>query len=87
MSTRLQRKHWDSAYFNLKRSGGLPDLFDNTVKGTLRLNDHEYDSLLELLEDPDTGEMSPGKLDLLYAEKPTYAQKRELVTLIQTVIR
>jgi hypothetical protein len=45
--SRLSRKNRTNSECGIKTSGGVTDLFDNTIKTVWRINDQEYDSILE----------------------------------------
>lgn len=62
-----------------KHSGGMFDLFDNQIKVAYRINDDEYDHLCEIMTDEES--------DVFITEKPTYAQKRQMIHLLNKYLK
>ena len=76
--SRLLRKNRTNSECDIKTSGGITDLFDNTIKSVWRINDQEYDSILEKMTDEE--------MDLFIKEVPTFQEKRKLLLLIEKYI-
>lgn len=72
---RIERKD-KMTYGNIgyKQSGGVFDLFDNQIKTAYRINDAEYDHLCEVMTDDES--------EIFITENPTFAQKRQMIQLL-----
>ena len=68
--TRISRRHITEAEMGLK-PGGVTDLFDNTFKATLRINDDEYDYICE--------QGSDEELNILLTENITFEAGRKVI--------
>ena len=64
---RLSRKNRTNSDCGIKSKGGITDLIDNAMKSTWRINDKEYDFLLERMTD--------SEISLFLTETPTFAEK------------
>lgn len=47
--SRINRRNWTDNQMGIVSSGGLFDLFDNTLKQLLRVTDDEFDHLIEYM--------------------------------------
>lgn len=74
MNARLIRRNRTPDDVGLKSSGGMLDLFDNTIKEIFRVNDDEYDYLCDNMTDDELG--------LLIKDEFTYQEKRQLITIM-----
>lgn len=72
---RIERRHITNGEIGYKSAGGLFDLFDNAVKSFARINDEQYDFILERAED--------NEMDLLIKEEYSFAEKRQLITMLE----
>lgn len=72
---RLLRKNVDS---ECKNQGGLLDLFDNQVKLIFRINNHQYDGILNIATDEE--------LDILTTECKSFKDKRLLIITLENLI-
>lgn len=72
--SRINRKKWQGDAFGILSRGGMFDLFDNMIKLSYRITDDEYDSFIEVATDEE--------MDLFVTDKPTFAQKREMIRLL-----
>lgn len=78
--SRITRRNWTSQDMGLKGSGGLTDLFDNAVKGGLRINDAEYDLLCEKLSDEE--------MEFLIPTSGTgFTQRRRIIEILNRYIK
>lgn len=73
--TRLERRNWTQDQIGIKSQGGLFDFFDNAIKEIYRITDDEYDHLCSVMTDEET--------QLLVTENMTYAQKKQILTLLK----
>lgn len=73
---RLNRKTRTNKDIGYVHSGGIFDLFDNHVKSLCRINDAEYDFILDHATD--------AELNLLVKETLSFAEKKTLLLLLQT---
>jgi hypothetical protein len=76
--SRLSRKNRTNSECGIKTSGGVTDLFDNTIKTVWRINDQEYDSILEKMTDEE--------MDLFIKENPTFYEKRKMIILVERLL-
>jgi len=76
--SRLSRKNWTADMVGLKSKGGMLDLFDNEVKSFLRITDDEMDYMCEFATDDE--------LDLVTNSKLSFAEKRNLINLLNTKV-
>lgn len=74
IKTRIERRNLTYEDIGYKHSGGIFDLFDNSVKENLRINDKEYDYICEKATDDE--------LKLVSKEKLSYKEKRELLNTL-----
>lgn len=74
MNARLDRKKRTCEDVGIKSSGGMFDLFDNAIKETFRVNDAEYDFIVENATDDE--------LEFLITENMRYDQKRQVIKLL-----
>jgi hypothetical protein len=72
---RIERRNITNGEIGYKSAGGLFDLFDNAVKSFARINDEQYDFILERAED--------NEMDLLIKEEYSFAEKRQLITMLE----
>lgn len=72
---RLLRKNFNS---ECKNQGGLLDLFDNQVKLIFRINNKQYDSILNITTDEE--------LDILTKECKSFKDKRILIITLENLI-
>lgn len=76
--SRLSRKNRTNRECDIKSSGWITDLLDNVVKETWRINDQEYDFILERMTD--------SEMDLFLKENPTFAEKRKMIILVERLL-
>ncbi len=76
--SRLSRKNRTNSECNIRNSGGITDLFDNTIKSIWRINDTEYDFILDKMTDTE--------MELFISEKPTFTQKRQMLRLVERLL-
>lgn len=76
--SRLSRKNRTNTDCNIRNSGGITDLFDNTIKSIWRINDSEYDFILDKMTDTE--------MELFISEKPTFTQKRQMLRLVERLL-
>lgn len=76
--TRMERNKRTYGDIGYKSSGGMTDLFDNVLKLAYRLNDQEYDTFCEKASDEE--------ISLLLTEDPTFAEKREILKILQKYV-
>ena len=76
--SRINRRKWSVEELGLKSSGGLMDLFDNQIKSAYRINDAEYDKM--------ASEMNDDEMKLFVTEKPTFAEKRAMINLLNKFV-
>jgi hypothetical protein len=74
MNARLVRRKRTCEDVGIKSSGGMFDLFDNAIKEFLRINDEEYDFLIENATD--------SELDLLLKQEFTYGEQKEIIRIL-----
>ena len=79
--SRLARKNrLDIVFVN---KGGLMDFFDNQMKSLYRVNDKEYDYILNIAcSDEEKGD--DRFMGLLVNEKPTFSESKELLIRIDS---
>jgi hypothetical protein len=75
---RLLRKNRTKSECGIKTSGGITDLIDNTIKSVWRINDQEYDSILEKMTDEE--------MDLFLTENPTFEEKKKMIILVEGLL-
>lgn len=68
---RLSRKNRTDEDLGILSSGGIFDLFDNSVKFAFRINDEELDYLCKSLPEEE--------LDLMVKDDYTFSEKRKLL--------
>ncbi len=76
--SRLSRKNRTNSECNIRNSGGITDLFDNTIKSIWRINDTEYDFILDKMTDTE--------MELFISENPTFTQKRQMLRLVERLL-
>jgi hypothetical protein len=76
--SRLSRKNRTNSECGIKSSGGITDLFDNMVKSLWRIDDEEYDFIIERMTD--------SEMDLFLKESPTFAEKRKMIILVERLL-
>jgi hypothetical protein len=79
--SRLSRKNRTYGDIGHKSSGGIMDLFDNEVKSAFRINDEEYDYLIEKMSDDELG---------LFVGKPeglNFSEKRSLINIVEGYLK
>lgn len=76
--SRLSRKNRTNSECNIRNSGGITDLFDNTIKSIWRINDSEYDFILDKMTDTE--------MELFVSENPTFTQKRQMLRLVERLL-
>ena len=76
--SRLSRKNRTNSECNIINSGGITDLFDNTIKSIWRINDSEYDFILDKMTDTE--------MELFISENPTFTQKRQMLRLVERLL-
>ncbi len=76
--SRLSRKNRTNSDCNIRNTGGITDLFDNTIKSIWRINDTEYDFILDKMTDTE--------MELFISEKPTFTQKRQMLRLVERLL-
>jgi hypothetical protein len=72
--SRLSRKNRTCEDLGVLTQGSMLDLFDNSIKQVFRINDKEYDTLLD--------KMSEDELNTVLIENQTFSQKRETLTIL-----
>ena len=72
---RLLRKN---IYTQCKSKGGLLDLFDNEIKLIFRINDEQYDAILNIATDEE--------LDVLTNKCKSFKDKRILINTLENLI-
>jgi hypothetical protein len=77
--SRINRVNWLAKDMGIKSKGGLLDLVDNQIKVVYRINDDEFDYLC--------GVMSDDELDIFVTDKPTIADKRKMIELLNKHIK
>lgn len=76
----LNRKSWltdDSNPMGIKGRGGLNDIFDDSIKGSYRITDDEYDFICEHATDE--------ILNLVIKDNLTFTQKRKLLVYLNSI--
>jgi hypothetical protein len=73
--SRCKRKFRPYEDLKIKSSGGMLDLFDNTIKEVYRITDAEYDYLAENLTD--------GEMSYFVAEKLSFSEKKQCLRIVQ----
>lgn len=76
--SRLSRKNRKYSQLKIKTSGGMTDLIDNVFKETWRINDEEYDRILNKMTDEE--------MLLFLTENPTFKQKKQIITLVERLL-
>jgi len=76
---RIERRKWTNGQIGLKSSGGITDLFDNAIKGNLRINDEEYDFICENMTDEE--------MDLICKEELSISEKRKLLITLEKYLK
>jgi hypothetical protein len=76
--SRLSRKNRTNYECDIKSSGGVTDLFDNMIKSLWRIDDEEYDFIIERMTD--------SEMDLFLKENPTFAEKRKMIILVERLL-
>lgn len=76
--SRLSRKNRTNKDCGIKNKGGITDLIDNAMKSAWRINDREYDFLLERMTD--------SEISLFLTETPTFTEKRKMVNLVERLL-
>ncbi len=76
--SRLSRKNRTNSECGIKSSGGITDLFDNMVKSLWRIDDEEYDFIIERMTD--------SEMDLFLKENPTFAERRKMIILVERLL-
>lgn len=83
--SRLKRKNREDIRY--ASSGGLGDLFDNQMKSMLRINDDEYDFILERCIEREKSNFEEDELmNLMVANKLNFSQKCRLLILIDEAL-
>jgi hypothetical protein len=77
--SRIDRRNWLESDIGYKSSGGMFDLFDNSIKSIYRINDDEFDHLCGVMTDEET--------QLFVTENPTFAEKRMMIELLNKHIK
>lgn len=77
---RLKRRNRTAEELGIKMSGGITDLFDNQLKGAYRLNDEEFDYMLEKMSDDEMG-------TFIREEPLTFAQKRGILSILRKYLK
>ena len=72
--SRIDRRNWTNEQIGVSNQQSLFDLMDDVMKMAYRITDEEYDHLCEVLTDEE--------LDLVVTEEPTFAQKRQMIELL-----
>ncbi len=72
---RTLRKKRTASELGIVSSGGITDMFDNTIKGIHHINDKEYDYLCEFL--------SEDEMDLMITESLSISDRKKLITAIE----
>lgn len=58
--------------------GTILDAFDNVIKNVYRISDDEYDNIAENATEEELG--------ILLKENPTFAQKRQMIALLNKYV-
>lgn len=69
--SRIERRKWEQEPSKQK---GLFGMFDDVIMEAYRLNNDEFDHLCENMTDEE--------LDLFTTEKPSFSEKRQMITLL-----
>lgn len=75
---RIDRRKRSIKELKLVKQGGLFDALDNEIKQVFRIDDEQFDYLCE--------EATDDELALITEEKLTFAQKRELITILNKYV-
>lgn len=76
--SRINRRAWTMAEFGNRNTKGLFGLMDVAMKENLRITDDEYDFI--------AGEMTDEEMDNVLEEKPTFAQRRRIIEILNKYI-
>lgn len=73
---RLERRNITYSEIGYKSQGSVFDLLDNSLKTVARINDEQYDFIVENANDDD-------ELDLLAKYEFTFAEKRQFIIMLE----
>ena len=76
--SRIKRRTWTMAEFGDRSNKGLFGLMDVAMKQNLRITDDEYDFI--------AGEMSDEEMDSVLEDRPTFAQRRKIIQILNKYI-
>lgn len=76
--SRINRRTWTMDDFGHNNSKGLFGMIDVAMKGNLRITDDEYDHI--------AGEMTNEEMDSVMEERPTFAQRRNIINTLNKYI-
>lgn len=76
--SRIDRRNWTAGNIGYKSSGGLMDIFDNSVKIIFRIDDKEFDLLAESMTDEE--------VDLMMTEAQSFAERRKMIQILNKYI-
>jgi hypothetical protein len=77
--SRLSRKNRTNSELGIKNKGAITDLIDNAIKSTWRINDKEYDFLLDRMTDDQMHHF----IDIMQSKSPTFSEKRNLLIMVE----
>ncbi len=76
--SRINRRAWTMVEFGNRNAKGLFGMMDVAIKENLRITDDEYDFI--------AGEMTDEEMDNVLEEKPTFAQRRRIIEILNKYI-
>ena len=76
--SRLSRRNRTNSDCEIKTSGWITDLIDNTFKSMWYITDQEYDMILN--------KMTDDEMSLFLTENPTFTEKRKMIILVEKLL-
>lgn len=76
--SRINRNKWTAKDIGYIHAGGINNLFDNMIKVIFRVTDEEYDLLCQKMTDEE--------MNLLLVEDLTFAEKRQVINILNKYI-
>lgn len=80
--SRLSRKNRTNSELGIKNKGAITDLIDNAIKSTWRINDKEYDFLLDRMTDEEMHNF----IDIVQSESSTFSEKKKMIILVERLL-
>lgn len=80
--SRLSRKNRTNSECGIKNKGGITDLIDNAIKSAWRINDKEYDFLLERMTD----EQMTYFLDMMDSKSLSFSERRNFLIMVDKLL-